>query len=154
MDTRADDTETGQWMTYAELGQVRGISKESALKLALRQKWRKQKDNHKIVRVCVPVEWAAVRDKRADIRADDRADMSRAIKLLDSAVAVLKVELEAGNARFEAERSRSEALSLQIHEERVARVKAEAEVAQFRQQDQVRQGLGLVARLKQAWRPS
>ena len=42
-------------MTYAELGSTRGITKESALKLALRRKWRKQDDNHGHVRVYVPL---------------------------------------------------------------------------------------------------
>jgi hypothetical protein len=51
MDISADDASDGRWMTYAELGLAREISKGSALKLALRQKWRKQKDNHGHVRM-------------------------------------------------------------------------------------------------------
>ena len=55
VDSAADDAADGRWMTYAELGATRGITKEFALKLALRRKWRKQDDNHGHVRVYVPL---------------------------------------------------------------------------------------------------
>jgi hypothetical protein len=45
MDVRADDANYGRWMTHAELATSSGISTASAIKLALRHHWRKQKDN-------------------------------------------------------------------------------------------------------------
>jgi hypothetical protein len=163
MDTRADrgadDAGDGRWMTYAELGQARGISKESALKLALRRKWRKQDDNRGQVRVYVPIEWTLIRDKRAALGADERADMSRAISVLDAAVATLKQELAHGNARFEAERTarmtaeaEATALRVQIDHARAEAGEAARAVAALRQADDARKAIGRLARLKQAWR--
>ena len=98
VDSAADDAADGRWMTYAELGATRGITKESALKLALRRKWRKQDDNQGHVRVYVPLEWAPPRDTGADAGADQRADMSRAITALDAAVATLREQLARADA--------------------------------------------------------
>ena len=51
MDAR-DDV---RWLTYAELGQARGISTASATRLAFRRKWRRQHGNDGAARVAVPV---------------------------------------------------------------------------------------------------
>lgn len=55
----ADDVEdtAGRWLSYAELAEIRRTDKATALKLALRKKWHRRKDNHGIMRVCVPPEW-------------------------------------------------------------------------------------------------
>ena len=53
-DSTADDAADGQWMSYGELAAIRGIDRTSALKLALRHHWRKQRDNRGVVRVLVP----------------------------------------------------------------------------------------------------
>ena len=50
-----DAGEEGRWMTYAELADARGIDRQSARKLANRTHWRRQKDNHGVVRVYVPL---------------------------------------------------------------------------------------------------
>ena len=47
----------GRWMTYAELAEFRRVDKPSALKLAIRRKWPRRKDNHGTMQVCVPSEW-------------------------------------------------------------------------------------------------
>ena len=62
MDIRADNAVDGHWMSYAELGLARGITKESALKLGPRRKWREQADNHGTIRVYVPSDWIAKAD--------------------------------------------------------------------------------------------
>jgi chromosome segregation ATPase len=104
-----DTEDNGRWMTYAELGLVRGISKESALKLALRRKWRKQPDNQGQVRVYVPLDWAGSRDKRAapgaEARADISMDVSTVIKPLEAAIAALQEQLAALRADQERERA-------------------------------------------------
>jgi hypothetical protein len=43
-----------RWMTYAELGRVRGISTASATRLAFRRKWQRQAGNDGTARVAVP----------------------------------------------------------------------------------------------------
>lgn len=65
MDIRGDgvtdetlaDTDGGTWMTYDELAAARGIDRISAVKLALRNAWRKQRDKYRVARVRVPPEW-------------------------------------------------------------------------------------------------
>jgi PIN domain nuclease of toxin-antitoxin system len=91
----ADTDMDGRWMTYAELAAARGIDHQSARRLASRSKWRRQKDNHQIVRVFVPstVTWWRRRkqdmsmDTSAAMTADVTADMSRAISAFESALA-------------------------------------------------------------------
>jgi hypothetical protein len=51
----------GRWMTYDELAASRGIDRLSAVKLALRHGWQKQRDKYRVARVCVPPEWAIPR---------------------------------------------------------------------------------------------
>lgn len=52
-------------MTYAELGEARGISTDSAERLARRRRWARQIGNDGVARVNVPLDEA---DKRADVR--------------------------------------------------------------------------------------
>ena len=53
-------------MTYAELGQIRGISSASAERLVRRHKWPRQLGNDGVVRVLVPLKGAWNRSDRAD----------------------------------------------------------------------------------------
>ena len=53
-----DDDASGTWMTYDELAAARGIDRLSAVKLALRNAWRKQRDRCRVARVRVPLECA------------------------------------------------------------------------------------------------
>ena len=52
-----EDGREEQWLSYAELGRVRGIGRESAKKLALREGWRRIPGNDGATRVLVPAEW-------------------------------------------------------------------------------------------------
>jgi len=56
----------GRWLTYPELAAVRDIDKPSAIRLASRQKWRRQRDNRRVVRVLVPSDWLSPRYQSAD----------------------------------------------------------------------------------------
>jgi hypothetical protein len=62
-------------LTYAELGQVLGITVDSAKRLARRRGWRKQPGNDGRARVAVPVERLVPRDIPTDDRRDDREDL-------------------------------------------------------------------------------
>jgi hypothetical protein len=128
-DLRVDSPEDGKWMSYAELGQARGISKESALKLALRKKWRKQADNRGTVRVCVPTEFTIKPDLRVDTRADARVDV-RADMSMDAerTISLLREQ-------FEQERSQLKEIAAVLTghvttlQEQVARERATADHA-------------------------
>ena len=80
-----------RWLTYAELGQVRGISTASATRLAFRRKWRRQPGNDGIVRVAVPAGEDQPRsDKPHDDMGDDRADIMRLVSALEAAIATAR----------------------------------------------------------------
>jgi hypothetical protein len=75
MDLGADDAADGQWLTHAEIAATRRISTASAIKLALRHGWRKQKDNRGILRCLVPTDFIGPQPNiRADTRAVSRAE--------------------------------------------------------------------------------
>jgi hypothetical protein len=57
-DDREDVGDDFRWLSYGELGQARGISTASAIRLAFRCKWRRQDGNDGTVRVAVPVDEA------------------------------------------------------------------------------------------------
>ena len=54
MDQSMDEGVDGQWLSYAELAEIRRIDKASALKLAIRRGWPRQKNNHGQIQVCAP----------------------------------------------------------------------------------------------------
>jgi hypothetical protein len=59
MDDTGDSRDSGRWMTYTELARIRGISKESAIRLVRRERWRKLPGNDAggTVRVFIPEHW-------------------------------------------------------------------------------------------------
>ena len=124
MDVRADngaDAEPGsRWLTHRQLAELRSISTASAIKLALRHGWRKQKDNRGLVRCLVPPEWTSSKrdmqadpsaDERADAGADVGADKSSEVSLLRS---VYETALEATTARVDALGGQIDALKGEI----------------------------------------
>jgi hypothetical protein len=58
-----DSAEDGQWLTYSELADIRRIDRHSAVKLVMRRRWRRQKDNRGVLRILVPPEWALSKDR-------------------------------------------------------------------------------------------
>jgi hypothetical protein len=120
MDGRVDngaDTEAGsRWLTHRQLAGIRGISTASAIKLALRHGWRKQKDNRGTVRCLVPPDWINLKGDRqvgtsADERADVGADKSSEISFLRGAY---EAALEANKAQIDALGGHIEALKGEI----------------------------------------
>ena len=144
-DSQADSTVDGRWLTFAELGQLRGISKTSAMKLVGRHGWRRQKNNKGQIRALVPLAWVADADTR---EPNSTADMSRAIRAFDSAIATLREQLVRETGRTEAAERARTAMTVQLAQaeagraaeclraeaERQARTRAEAEVEALRAQ--------------------
>jgi hypothetical protein len=126
--------ETTEWMTYAELAANRGISKRSAMRLALRHRWPRRRGNDGMARVGVPT-GADKSPERQSERPATTADSPtvRAIAALETAVVALRSELERAHAETAEARQQVEALR-----------QAEAE----------RAGKGRWARLRAAWRGS
>lgn len=52
-----EDSPEERWVTYDELGRIRGIGRESAVKLAQRKKWRRIPGNDDRARILVPLDW-------------------------------------------------------------------------------------------------
>ncbi len=120
-----DDT---RWMTYAELGQARGINAASARRLAYRRKWRRQAGNDGTARVAVPVDEAARRTGRVEQDADV---FDRLVSGLETALATLRVQLERerGRADQAEEATARDALRLEQAEARIAKLRTAADVA-------------------------
>jgi len=149
-DSQADSAADGRWLTFAELSQLRGISKTAAMKLVSRHGLRRQKNNKGQVRALVPLAWVADADTR---EPNSAADMSRAIRAFDSAIATLHQQLVRETGRTEAAERARTALTVQLAQaeagraaersraeaDREARTRAEAEAVALRVQlDQAR----------------
>jgi hypothetical protein len=67
-DTSGDVSGDGRWLTYDELAKTRGITKTSAERLVLRNRWRRQRDNQRVVRILVPL------DRLSDDMSGDASD--------------------------------------------------------------------------------
>jgi hypothetical protein len=90
---RSMDQDDGRWLTYPELAAVRGIDKPSAIRLATRKKWRRQRDNRRVVRVLVPSEWLAPRYQSMDLPMEQQGgDMDLSSDLTTFAAALAAVE--------------------------------------------------------------
>jgi hypothetical protein len=72
------------WLTYAELGRARGISADSAKRLATRRHWRRQQDNDGTTRVAVPVTEAAQPEASVGNGAMDVTDLVATIEAAHS----------------------------------------------------------------------
>lgn len=101
-------------LTYAELGKLRGISRESAERLARRRKWAKSVGNDGVVRVDVPADWAtlAAPDNPDDVRTrrvDPVPALRAAVEELREQGRVLRDQLQREIARADREAIRADA---------------------------------------------
>jgi uncharacterized low-complexity protein len=117
-------SEEGRWLSYAELAELRGISKSSATRMSFRHKWRRQSGNDGTVRVFVPT--AAFRDKS---NGTDMEAMSAAIEAVTvtfwDQVEAERTRANAAEARADQERARAD-----VAEQRRQQVQAELQAAQ------------------------
>jgi chromosome segregation ATPase len=100
-----DTSDDGKWLTYQQLAEARRISKPSAIRLVMRHRWRRQRDNERVVRVLVPPAMLepdhAPYDASDDVSGDASHDTSLvagALAVLEDAVAALREQLDAANA--------------------------------------------------------
>jgi hypothetical protein len=182
MDDTRYEGEDARWVSYAQLAQARGISKESAIRLVRRERWRKVLGNEVdgTVRVLVPEAWLKplVREdarpvKAADLRADIPADLARITAGWEQAVVLSRLRAETAEARADRAEDRADKAGQRADraEERADRAEARADelrdqlattqqdaqaaaqaADEFRHREEARKGQGRWARLKTAWR--
>ena len=140
------DGETVRWMSYAELGRLRGTSAATARRMANRKHWKKLPGNDGTVRVAVPGEVASARETSLETAGEtSRETLSRAVAALETAVATLSRQL--GDARTDRER-----LEFELRTALAAHQEAVQAVEQLRQAEAARKARRLLARLRAAWR--
>lgn len=141
-----DEGVDGRWMTYAELAELRRIDKTSALKLAIRHKWTRQKNNRGQMQVCVPLEWAQpperFRDTAVDQDMDRGVDLSTVLAAYEDAKAAFSEALKVAEKRADAAETRAD--QAQQRAERAETRAEEAEkalIAERNRADQVETSL-------------
>lgn len=161
-------------MAYSELAHIRGISKESAIRLVRRERWRKLPGNEVggAVRVFVPEDWLKpVREEPPPVNSTpilpDRSEDFRHLAAgWEQAVILARLRAEVAEARADRAEIRADQadtdrrfaearadglrdrLDTLTGELREAREAAEG----MRQAEMARQAQGLLARLRAAWR--
>ena len=111
------DDEDGRWLTYAELAEIRGITSRSATRMAFRAKWRRQMANDGTARVFVPA--SALHDKAPG------SDMGAMAAAMDTAMGLLRQQLDRAEARADRAETAAAALREQIETERQRADRAE-----------------------------
>jgi hypothetical protein len=108
----------GKWFSYADLGRIRGIGRESAVKLVHREGWRRIKGNDGAARILVPLDWLKpARRVGAELPPERTPEVSRMAIVLEAAVAALGERAEAAERRAErAEQARDAAEHRAAHE--------------------------------------
>lgn len=156
-DDRSDDTNEAmggtRWVSYAELAKLRGITKASATRLAMRRAWDRQPGNDGLARVAVPIAALkpdtddahdaihdATQDDRGAIGHDDGDANLSVIKALEAHVESLRDRLVAADSEAKALRDRlseterdREALRQDREDARVRTATAEGEAKALRE---------------------
>ena len=133
MDNSGTTGEDGRWLTYAELAELRGITRKAAIRLTQRHQWRRQPGNDGATRVFVPADIARRQTPRDGGTPDDGDGTpfhAKALAALEGAVAALREQLERAEAGREAERSRADVLR-----ERVADLQRELDTVRSAAQE-------------------
>jgi hypothetical protein len=117
-------SEEGRWLSYAELAELRGISKSSATRMSFRHKWRRQSGNDGTVRVFVPT--AGFRDK------SNGTDMEAMAAAIEAVTVTFRDQVEAERTRANAAEARAdqERARADVAEQRRQQVQAELQAAQ------------------------
>jgi len=127
-----EDIGEGRWLTYTELAEIRGIGRESAVKLAQRERWRKLSGNSpdRTVRIFVPAEWLkpAKGGHIGEGFPEGFGELSRLVSDLQDTVAFVRERAEAAEARADAADA----------DRRTAEARAEAERARADQAEEDR----------------
>lgn len=123
-----DEGPAFRWMSYAELGSVRGINIASAKRLTVRRKWRRQAGNDGTTRVAVPIHEATPWNGKTPATDDDVALL---VSSLEAALSALREQLDRERTRADevAEAAKQLAARLAETESQVMELRASAEMA-------------------------
>jgi hypothetical protein len=141
-DGASDGARDSEWMTYAELAKVRGISLRAAVRMTQRQRLRRQPGNDGKVRVLVPRDMlkpshrASQGDGRNVDRPADLDDASDAQDALRTAIEALQGENTALKGQVETQAALIAELRVGLDQERqaIAGALSRAEAAEARAQ--------------------
>lgn len=163
-DITRDDASDITWMTYAELGEARGISTASAKRLAIRRHWRRHRGNDGTARVAVPVTEITLREaKPGDATGDDTRDVTGVIATLrdafatalgarDGEIAALKSVIDAKEGQLAAYRGQIDGMRDRLDAAERDAQKTRHELEELRQADEARRAGGRLQRAWRAWR--
>jgi hypothetical protein len=121
-----------RWLSYAELGELRGTSAASAKRFAIRKRWRKQPANDGTVRVAVPVTGTVSRiAKAAPVTGDQDGDRLTLSSVLAAIETAHLGEVEALRGQVEALKTLADSAAMRLvdAETRGTDLKAELERA-------------------------
>lgn len=149
MDDAADGQDIGRdvtWMSYAELGRLRGTSAATARRMANRKRWRKQPGNDGTIRVAVPAGVPVSRETAHETSRETSRDLlPQALAALETAVSTLSRELAAKDAAL------ADAETRLRDAEQAARIATDALNA-ARRAEEARKGRGALRRAWDGWR--
>jgi chromosome segregation ATPase len=158
MADKDDGRDDVRWLSYDELAEARGISRELAIRLSFRRKWPRRDGNDQTARVAVPLSELVPKKQTPDAAHDDiphvisrltdvfsvavssltsRAEAAeKRAERAETEVATLRDELDQSRATAQAAEAQARGLLKQADDalsaERTARMSAETEVAELR----------------------
>jgi hypothetical protein len=128
-DIPADVPGDGRWLTYRQIAELRGISRDSAERLVRRHRWRRQADNRGAVRAYVPLSW--VEQIQEHSAPDDLPDIPGDVTpapVVEMAIAGLVARAERAETEADRERGRADALQQRVETLLAQVATAEADV--------------------------
>jgi hypothetical protein len=173
MDDGGTTGEAGRWLSYAELAELRGITRKAAARLTLRHRWRRQPGNDGAVRVWVPDADMTHRQTPRHEPTATPPDMTAPLAVIEAALTAANERASAAfaiaertlsqladaDARADRAEARADDLrtSLDTIQHAMDHANAEAQQAAraadaLRAADADRKARGLLTRLRSAWR--
>jgi hypothetical protein len=123
----------GRWLTYSELAQIRGIGRESAVKLVQRERWRRLpgNDRDRTVRVFVPADWlkSAKGGQIGEAIPEGFGELSRLVTSFHDTIAFVRERAEAAEARADQAEADRRAADARADAERGRADRADAAIA-------------------------
>jgi hypothetical protein len=152
MDDSGTPGESGRWLNYAELAELRGITRKAAIRLTQRHQWRRQPGNDGATRVLVPADIARrLTPRDGGTPRLDNADRElsgvgtsdgAAAAAFTAALAAIQAAHAGEVAALREQLTASQEATRKAQEALEARDRAEAQ----------RKAMGVLARLRAAWR--
>jgi hypothetical protein len=148
----------GQWLTYKQLANLRGIKQRAAVRLSQRRGWRRQPGNDGETRVLVPADMLepSQRPSQGDAAGDDRATppplIAQAVAALETAVSSLTDQLAKAESRATAATTRAERAEGERDQARADHAKAMQANRKWEATDAARKAKGRLRRAWDGWR--